>query len=207
MVRSEPYDNRFTDTSPGSDPYPLPALRELNLGGELIGAHPVQPHGVQEVFAPGVVQPSLPPRGSTTSRPTGDGMPQRGHMRNQEPQQPDTVRQKEKECQQGDREIFKLCFCTTCVQENGRRRKESPFQQSKRMKTERASPPASTKKPILLKKSTPARKKLQSNLDQMMNDDPVENGDQPVLKKIRKKSGEVFKPFQKHTRFMLFFCR
>ena len=72
------------------------------------------------------------------------------------------------------------------------------------MKTERASPapPSSTKKPILLKKSTPARKKLQSNLDQMMNDDPVENGDQPVLKKIRKKSGGVFKLFQKHTLFM-----
>ena len=85
------------------------------------------------------------------------------------------------------------CVCNKCVQENGRRRKESPFQQSKRMKTERASPPSSTKKPILLKKSTPARKKLQSNLDQMMNDDPVENGDEPVLKKIRKKSGEVSK--------------
>ena len=86
-----------------------------------------------------------------------------------------------------------FCVCNKCVQENGRRRKESPFQQSKRMKTERASPPSSTKKPILLKKSTPARKKLQSNLDQMMNDDPVENGDEPVLKKIRKKSGEVSK--------------
>ena len=71
------------------------------------------------------------------------------------------------------------------------------------MKTERASPPSSTKKPILLKKSTPARKKLQSNLDQMMNDDPVENGDEPVLKKIRKKSGEVFKPFQ-NTIIMFF---
>ena len=78
------------------------------------------------------------------------------------------------------------------IQENGRRRKESPFQQSKRLKTERSSPPSSTKKPILLKKTTPARKKLQSNLDQMMNDNPSEDEDQPVLKKIRKKSGEVF---------------
>ena len=88
---------------------------------------------------------------------------------------------------------FKLdCPEQKIIQENGRRRKESPFQQSKRLKTERSSPPSSTKKPILLKKTTPARKKLQSNLDQMMNDNPSEDEDQPVLKKIRKKSGEVF---------------
>ena len=89
-----------------------------------------------------------------------------------------------------DFELF--CPQQKIVQENGRRRKESPFQQSKRLKTERSSPPSSTKKPILLKKTTPARKKLQSNLDQMMNDNPIEDEDQPVLKKIRKKSGEVF---------------
>ena len=48
--------------SPGSDPNPLHALRELDAGGEPVGAHPVQPHGVQEDVAPGVAQSSLPPR-------------------------------------------------------------------------------------------------------------------------------------------------
>ena len=74
------------------------------------------------------------------------------------------------------------------------------------MKRELVSPPpSSSKKPILLKKSTPARKKLQSNLDQMMNDDPVENGDQPI-RKIRKKSGEVtpVKSFGKTMKYFNF---
>ena len=49
-------------TSAGSDPYPLPALRELNPGGEPGGAPAVQPHGVQEDVAPGAAQSPLPPR-------------------------------------------------------------------------------------------------------------------------------------------------
>ena len=48
--------------SPGSDPNPLHALRELDAGGEFVGAHPVQPHGVQEDLAPAASQSSLPPR-------------------------------------------------------------------------------------------------------------------------------------------------
>ena len=38
----------------------------------------------------------------------------------------------------------------------------------------------------------------------MMNDDPVENGDEPVLKKIRKKSGEVSKIFETKTYDLLY---
>lgn len=34
----------------------------------------------------------------------------------------------------------------------------------------------------------------------MMNDDPVENGEEPVLKKIRKKSGEVSQALKKHMK-------
>ena len=74
----------------------------------------------------------------------------------------------------------------------GKRRKESPFQQSKRLKAEKVSPqPTPVKKPIVLRKATPARKKLQSNLDQMMDEDPTENEEEPQPRKSRNKSGEV----------------
>ena len=87
--------------SPGSDPNPLHALRELDAGGEFVGAHPVQPHGVQEDLAPGASQSSLPTHWPTTSRPPGNRMSERGNVGKQEAQQPDTVCQKEEECKQG----------------------------------------------------------------------------------------------------------
>ena len=71
----------------------------------------------------------------------------------------------------------------------GKRQKESPFQQSKRMKAEKTSP--QSKKPIVLKKPTPTRKKLTPTVNKMLEDDPGESEEQPVVKKTRNKSGDV----------------
>ena len=63
------------------------------------------------------------------------------------------------------------------------------------MKAEMPSPVTTpAKKPIVLKKPTPTRKKLQSTLSQMLDEDPMEDvHPAPVIKrsKSRSKSGEV----------------
>jgi len=69
-----------------------------------------------------------------------------------------------------------------------KRKKETDFEKSKRLKSEETP---KGKKPINLKKATPTRKRLQPNINQMLEEDPLEN-EEPNSSRKKKKEGIVY---------------
>jgi hypothetical protein len=98
---------------------------------------------------------------------------------------------KRKTKKQGMRDKVKYFFLHIKILQKGtgksskKRKKETEFEKLKRLKLEE-TPKA--KKPIILKKATPTRKRLQPTVNQMLEDDPVENEEPNSSKKKKKEA-------------------